>query len=573
MLEIGMLLDGKYKILSEIGRGGMSVVYMAINEKANKTWAVKEVRRDGVIDYEAVRQGLIVETDLLKKLRNPHLPSIVDVIEGEESFIIVMDYIEGRSLGKALKEYGAQPQEYVIEWAKQLCDVLGYLHSRTPPIIYRDMKPDNIMLKPDGNIMVIDFGTAREFKAKNLADTSCLGTVGYAAPEQFGGRGQTDARTDIFGLGATMHHLLTGRNPNEPPYTREPIRSINPSLSAGLEKIIEKCTQEEPINRYQSAEELMYDLEHFEEVDDRYKKKQKHKLAAFITAASLSVVLAGTGLGLNIAAGQLASSTYDELIKQAEFTDDVSRKEELYIQCINIPDKSGDITAYQGLIELYKEDDFTKEEEHKLITELIEKNMDALETNRQSFAELCFDVGELYFGSYKYYTDSEDNTSLNAFQGAKASEKWFKNAYDYSDETYENHETANAYRQVGALSNKISNSGDSDNANQKAPEEEEYRELFKNMNDLIEYASTCDDQYLELKIYDCALTAIDNYTYDFIDSDISSDELMDMYDHVESAVAAIKPRSKYESVKAEILERCPGVKERIEYAKNAKEEA
>ena len=152
MLEIGSLVDGKYKILSEIGHGGMSVVYMAINEKANKTWAIKEVRKDGVLDFEAVKQGLIVETDMLKKLKHPNLPSIVDVIEDDRTFLIVMDYIEGNSLSRALVEYGAQPQEYVIEWAKQLCDVLGYLHSREPAIIYRDMKPANIMLKPDGNL-------------------------------------------------------------------------------------------------------------------------------------------------------------------------------------------------------------------------------------------------------------------------------------------------------------------------------------------------------------------------------------------------------------------------------------
>lgn len=275
MLEIGSLVDGKYKILNKVGQGGMSVVYMAINEKANKTWAVKEVRKDGVLNFEAVKQGLVAETNILKKLSHPNLPSIIDVIDTEDSFIIIMDYVQGNSLNKALEEYGAQPQEYVIEWAKQLCDVLGYLHSRQPPIIYRDMKPANIMLKPDGNVTLIDFGTAREFKEKNLADTTCLGTVGYAAPEQFGGMGQTDARTDIYCLGATLYHLVTGCNPSEPPYEMKPIREINPSLSGGLERIILKCTQRNPEDRYQSAAELMYALDHYKEIDEDYKKKQK----------------------------------------------------------------------------------------------------------------------------------------------------------------------------------------------------------------------------------------------------------------------------------------------------------
>ncbi len=141
MLQIGSIIDGKYKILNKIGQGGMSVVYLAMNERANKQWAIKEVRKDGVQNFEVVKQGLIAETDLLKKLNHPNLPSIIDVIDGDGTFLIVMDYIEGKSLNSILQEQGAQKQEDVVEWAKQLCDVLGYLHSRKPPIIYRDMKP------------------------------------------------------------------------------------------------------------------------------------------------------------------------------------------------------------------------------------------------------------------------------------------------------------------------------------------------------------------------------------------------------------------------------------------------
>ncbi len=177
MLEIGSLIDGKYKILNEVGHGGMSVVYLAMNERANKQWAIKEVRKDGVKDFEVVKQSLVAETNMLKKLSHPSLPDIVDVIDEDDRFLIVMDYIEGNSLKTALQEYGAQSQKNVIKWAKQLCDVLGYLHSQNPPIIYRDMKPANIMLKPDGNVVLIDFGTAREYKENNIEDTTCLGTV------------------------------------------------------------------------------------------------------------------------------------------------------------------------------------------------------------------------------------------------------------------------------------------------------------------------------------------------------------------------------------------------------------
>ena len=160
MLEIGSYVDGKYKILNKIGRGGMSVVYLAMNEKANKQWAIKEVRKDGKQDFEIVKQGLIVETDMLKKLNHPNLPSIVDVIDDKDTFLIVMDYIEGNPLSNYLEEHGAQSQSDTVKWAKQLCDVLDYLHHQDPPIIYRDMKPANIMLKPNGDVTLIDFSIA-----------------------------------------------------------------------------------------------------------------------------------------------------------------------------------------------------------------------------------------------------------------------------------------------------------------------------------------------------------------------------------------------------------------------------
>lgn len=358
MLEIGSLVDGKYKILNKVGQGGMSVVYLAMNEKANKQWAVKEVRKDGVLDFESVKQGLVAETDILKKLNHPNLPSIIDVIDTQDSFIIIMDYIQGNSLNRALDEFGAQPQELVIEWAKQLCDVLGYLHSRTPAIIYRDMKPANIMLKPDGNITLIDFGTAREYKEKNLADTTCLGTVGYAAPEQFGGMGQTDARTDIYCLGATLYHLVTGMNPCEPPYEIKPIREINPSLSGGLERIILKCTQRDPNDRYQSCAELMYALEHYEEIDDLHRKKQAKKLGKFVGTLALSVVFGLVSLWGYISAENTKTQNYDNQLNVADSVED------FYDTILTDPTRK---EAYLKLNELLIADfELSKQENHKL---------------------------------------------------------------------------------------------------------------------------------------------------------------------------------------------------------------
>lgn len=268
-LKLGDVVDGKYEILNKIGQGGFSTVYLAKDRGTEKCWAVKELLKEKSKNFEVVWDSFQAEISIIKRLNHPAIPAIVDVIESPESFVLVMDYVEGMSMQRILDRDGTVPEEQLLDIAKQLCDVLTYLHSRPSPIIYRDMKPANVMLQPSGSVKIIDFGTAREYKKSASADTTCLGTRGYAAPEQYGGMGQTDARTDLYSLGVTLYHLVTGKNPAEPPYEILPIREVDPSLSPGLEYIIKKCTQKDPEARYQSAEELLKDLEN---VDHLVKK-------------------------------------------------------------------------------------------------------------------------------------------------------------------------------------------------------------------------------------------------------------------------------------------------------------
>ena len=449
MLEIGSLVDGKYKILNKVGQGGMSVVYLAMNEKANKQWAVKEVRKDGVKDFEVVRQGLVAEIEILKKLSHPNLPSIVDVIDKEDSFIIIMDYIQGNSLNVALEEFGAQPQENVITWAKQLCDVLGYLHSRTPAIIYRDMKPANIMLKPDGNVTLIDFGTAREFKEKNLADTTCLGTVGYAAPEQFGGMGQTDARTDIYCLGATLYHLVTGKNPCEPPYEIKPIRSINPALSSGLERIIQKCTQRDPNDRYQSAAELMYALEHYNEIDDLYRKKQQGKLATFIATSALAVVFGITSAWAFFAAETKKGENYDNILANASATGDYydailtdPSRVDAYLQFNEHITADYNVTKEEGreLTKVYVGLDQTEDNGFTQTVAVLDQLRSA---DQQGYDEVCFQYG---WSLLSYYDSDIDR---DRYSNAA---KWFSMIRDNGTE---NGEIASIFCDISECTTKI----------------------------------------------------------------------------------------------------------------------
>ncbi|MDR2357700.1 MAG: serine/threonine protein kinase [Oscillospiraceae bacterium] len=292
MLETGALIGGKYRVLEEIGRGGMSVVYAAVGVASGGLWAVKEVRKDGARDLAVTRRSLRVEMELLRKLSHPSIPGIADIIERQSSFLIVMDYMDGAPLSRTVSEQGAQPPERVIRWAKQLCDVLGYLHSRAPAIIYRDIKPSNIILRPDGSVALIDFGAAREFKTGASADTANLGTAGYAAPEQFGGRGQTDVRTDVFCLGATLRHLLTGIDPTSAHSGDVPPQPLPAALPVGLKRIVERCARLNPEERYQSCAELLHELDRCSDWDGGRGKRRTRRLAALVCSLTAALLLA-----------------------------------------------------------------------------------------------------------------------------------------------------------------------------------------------------------------------------------------------------------------------------------------
>ncbi|MBR3834168.1 MAG: protein kinase [Lachnospiraceae bacterium] len=359
MTKEGTVLDGKYEIWKEVGRGGMSIVYLARDNRLNKQWAVKEIKNDGSKSTTTLLKGLEREANILKNVDHPVLPRIVDIINQEGTIYVVMDFIEGTTIQDRLKKEGAQPQDLVIEWGLQLASALDYLHNMNPPVIYRDMKPSNVMIKPEGGVKLIDFGTAKEYIIENNADTTALGTRGYAAPEQFGdsqGRGiyKTDARTDIYNLGATLYHIVTGKNPCEPPYEMKPIREWNPALSTGLEKIILKCTQPDPNDRYQNCSELMYALEHYTELDDEYKKKNKNRLAAFVATSVLTVAAGVTSLVGYAGMQQIKLDNYNAYIE----TGNEYRAEGNYVAAAEEYKKAfeldgSDAEAYDKYIQVY----------------------------------------------------------------------------------------------------------------------------------------------------------------------------------------------------------------------------
>jgi serine/threonine protein kinase len=237
------ILIKRYLITRLAGRGGMSAIYQALDMQADqRKVAIKEMSQENLDDEE--RSEALArfqqETALLQRLNHPNLPRIYDYFNSGGRSFLVMDFIDGKTLLQLLHESNQPlPVDQVIHYAEQLCDVLAYLHAQQPPIIFRDLKPTNVMVTPQGHVYLIDFGIARLFKEGKHQDTVVLGSPGYAPPEQHG-TGQTNPRSDLYALGATLHCCLTNRDPynSSERFTFAPPHQFNPQVPPELDQLV-----------------------------------------------------------------------------------------------------------------------------------------------------------------------------------------------------------------------------------------------------------------------------------------------------------------------------------------------
>ena len=533
MTQIGSVIDGKYEILTEIGRGGMSVVYLAMDKRLNKQCAVKEVRKKGVSkNDEIVVNSLMAEANLIKRLDHPAFPRIVDIIDNGQTIYIVMDYIEGESLDKILEEHGAQSEDNVIHWAMQICDALNYLHSQKPhPIIYRDMKPANLMLKPEGEygiIKIIDFGIAREFKDKNLADTTVLGTRGYASPEHYAGH--TDVRSDIFSLGMTMHHLLTGVDPRKGDQYAS-VRNWNPELSEGIEIIVDKCVQPAPENRYQDCDELLRDLYDPGKLTHDYRKKQKRKLGAFLGAILLSVIMLIAGFALKGTANKINSDDYESLIS-VESSTPYATKVDGYKRAIAI--YPSDLRGYTKLLEAYEDNGKFSATESGEFLNLYNKNRDLFDTNDPDVCELRYKIGTMYFN---YYTEA--NGSFSDGARAKQAFPFFEANYN-SSANYEHKTISDCFYWVCYFYNTYLLDSSAGKLNVDEADKSNYEQLFTEISSRISSIQE-EGPYNKLTLYSVVFNMLYMERKNMAQLGVSETQVLNLFDDVYNRAMALNP--------------------------------
>lgn len=545
MLKPGFVLENKYRIISVLGQGGMSTVYLAVHQRLNQKWAVKEISREYCENYEMISRQLLMEADILKNLNHPGLPKIIDIIEKKNVIWMIMEFVEGRTLKEIVQQEGRVKEEIVVGWGKQLCEILFYLHSRNPSIIYRDLKPENIILQKTGRLVVIDFGTAREYSCqKNICDEVYLGTKGYAAPEQYGHMGQTDARTDIYCLGVTLYTLLTGFNPEEPPYRIYPVKYWGRHISLGIKEIILTCIQKESEKRYQSCQELSYALSHLEyefQKDMQEKKKGRRKFYGIILVVMFVVI---TFLGYRSAAQFYKKRIVEGYVSAAEKSVDKRMAEKYYKQAlVKLPDEKD---IYSSLIEYFILPNNFQTEDAAILTGLVttfygnETVLDVLRKSRpKEYREFCYAVGIGYF------------YDMGGITGKAASGKWFCEVVNvseigdrggYKDKQLENdkRKRASAYADIANyyktfLVNGIDKSGER--------ETKTFFDFYKALHSLNQFkitkSSTQSDISAIYLISKEVAVEITNYAEEFLEDKKINKKML------ESELEKIRERKKY----------------------------
>ena len=312
MLVVGEVFDERYRIIKSLGHGGMGTVYLATDNVDGSSWAIKEEKIT-----TKNRKLLFSEDEIMEKVNHPAFTKFRDKKEFNGYIYLIMEYIDGHTLEDEIIEKKRISEGQAIEWFKQICVALVYLHGLDNPIVYRDFKPSNLMVEKTGRIRIIDLGIAQEYQGDSAEVDVAVLTRGYAAPEQYNKRYKLDSRTDIYALAVTAHYMLTGKDPNKPPYVFVPVRKLRHNLSVAIEYILKKCLQPNPNKRYANATYLLHDIERIEELDRKIRLQVRTRKIVACSLISIAVISSIVVYSINLSAQRKEIEGYNALIESA----------------------------------------------------------------------------------------------------------------------------------------------------------------------------------------------------------------------------------------------------------------
>lgn len=551
VLQKGQVLQDRWKVVDRIGSGGMSTVYLVKDLRLEKYWALKEVEIKSTPKGKILYQSVVAETNLLKSLNYASIPSIIEIMRLNSSLLIIMDYIDGKSLREVLadtsKNDGATPnyikEKYIIRWGISLCKTLRYLHNHEPKIIYRDMKPQNVMLNNQNEIKLLDFGTAvaiTEDFSYEKADK--LGTKGFAAPEQYRSKNGAwfDERSDIYALGKTLYYLATGWSPSTVDETTKkliplkPVRVWDKGRSVGLEYIIHKAIKENPDERYQNMDEMLYDLENIDKLSPEYKKKMNFRFNTLITLVCTGVIglsLSAFGWVSETVATQDKYTTYLESGKVGKNVDDL----------IEATKYSGsELAPYIELMKIYKEDSVLTEEESIQFLSALQPNLNALKSNNK-YGDFSFEVGKMIW--FNYY----DN-------GQILSVPWFERAVEFNSSKKD---LAKVYLEIGKFQQNILSSINdlTDNGMYK-----DYWESLKTLEDL-----GSRDEQVRLLLVQSTFDVVESYPLGLKSDGYQYDELSNVLERRIDLLSSTNPTNlKLSELKDTLMSRVDSVRAKLD---------
>ena len=516
MAKIGDIIEGRFQIIEEIDRGGMSVVYLAMDLTLKSTWALKEVTRTG---NESKYEKALREARLMSELKFYGIPIIVDIKEVREADVayIAMQFIPGKSLQEImLKQNAPFPESFVTEIGIRVSEILEYLHQQTPPVIHRDIKPANIMfVENDQSVWLLDFGEAKRLTPETLRDAAPSGTRDFMAPEQrsesHGGKQISNEASDIFALGATLFYMATGQFSTISANTNEyySVSDIDSNLSKMFSDVIAKAMAIAPERRYQSVAEFHTALKNCTADVIARRRIATQKVRRFAGGMLLSVVLAAAGAGMLLISHSRNNADYEERIQTARASDG-TYEEKVNAAMDAIALKPDRLEGYDALRELQDSDyEFTVEEEKKLFG-VIAPHKSELET-QAGYSEFAYNIGLMYLMSY-----------------TKSSEAYIKAIDWFSAVSPDSprYQAASIYRQIGEYDKNIEKKVDA------GTESGAFREEWENLQHALEQTKSENNELLRLRLCQKILSAITDYCYYLRKDGVSGDAVRATYQDI-----------------------------------------